>query len=172
MLRKRIKLFPKKKGSNNRQRAKLALARLHKKINNQRKEFHWKTAQRIVGEYSLICIEDLNVKAIQRRFGKKISDLGFAEFVNKLKYIAERTGSKVIEINRFYPSSQLCSACGCRNKETKNLNIREWICPSCGVVHQRDKNAAINILREGLRIACSMKTLGVGSMSNFGYGWL
>jgi IS605 OrfB family transposase len=153
-------LSKKKKGSNNRQRAKLALARLHKKINNQRKEFHWKTAQRIVGEYSLICIEDLNVKAIQRRFGKKISDLGFAEFVNKLKYIAERTGSKVIEINRFYPSSQLCSACGCRNKETKNLNIREWICPSCGVVHQRDKNAAINILREGLRIACSMKTCG------------
>ena len=133
---------------------------MHKKINNQRKEFHWKTAQRIVGEYSLICIEDLNVKAIQRRFGKKISDLGFAEFVNKLKYIAERTGSKVIEINRFYPSSQLCSACGCRNKETKNLNIREWICPSCGVVHQHDKNAAINILREGLRIACSMKTCG------------
>lgn len=153
-------LSKKKKGSNNRQRAKLALARLHKKINNQRKEFHWKTAQRIVGEYSLICIEDLNVKAIQRRFGKKISDLGFAEFVNKLKYVAERTGSKVIEINRFYPSSQLCSACGCRNKETKNLNIREWICPSCGVVHQRDKNAAINILREGLRIACSMKTCG------------
>ena len=145
-------LSRKKKGSNNRQKAGLALARLHKKTANQRKDFHLKTAYQIVSEYSLICIEDLNVKAMQKRYGRKISDLGFADFVNKLKYIASKTGSAVVEVDRFYPSSQLCSSCGYQNHKTKNLDIREWTCPNCGKIHNRDTNAAINIEREGKRI--------------------
>lgn len=146
------RLSRKRKGSNNRQKAKMELARLHKKIANQRKDFHWKIANQIVGKYALICLENLNIKGMQRKFGRKISDLGFAEFVNKLKYMAEKTGSKVVEIDRFYPSSQLCNQCGHQNKVMKDLKIRDWICPECNAVHNRDKNAAINILSEGKRI--------------------
>lgn len=145
-------LSRKMKGSNNRKKAKLALARLHNKVANQRDNFHWQTANKLVEEYALICIEDLNLKAMQKRFGRKISDLGFADFVNKLKYIAHKTGAFVVEVDRFFPSSQLCSECGYRNIETKDLKIRNWTCPECGNVHDRDKNAAINIEREGKRI--------------------
>ena len=145
-------LSRKKNGSNNRKRAKLALARLHKKTANQRSDFHWKTAHEIVGEYTLICLEDLNLKGMQKRYGRKISDLGFADFVEKLKYMASRTGSAVVEIDRYYPSSQYCSVCGFQNKETKDLKTREWNCPNCGKHHDRDKNAAINIRKEGERI--------------------
>lgn len=145
-------LSRKVKGSNNRKRAKLALARLHKRVANQRDNFHWQAAHRLVAEYALICLEDLNLKAMQKRFGRKISDLGFADFVNKLKYMAYRTGASVVEIDRFYPSSQLCSDCGYQNSETKNLKIREWTCPKCGSTHNRDRNASINIEREGRRI--------------------
>lgn len=145
-------LSRKVKGSNNRKRAKLALARLHKRIANQRDNFHWQAAHRLVAEYALICLEDLNLKAMQKRFGRKISDLGFADFVNKLKYMAYMTGASIVEIDRFYPSSQLCSDCGYQNSETKNLKIREWTCPKCGSTHNRDRNASINIEREGTRI--------------------
>ena len=145
-------LSRKVKGSNNRKRAKLALARLHKRVANQRDNFHCQAAHRLVAEYALICLEDLNLKAMQKRFGRKISDLGFADFVNKLKYMAYRTGASVVEIDKFYPSSQLCSDCGYQNSETKNLKIREWTCPKCGSTHNRDRNASINIEREGTRI--------------------
>lgn len=145
-------LSRKVKGSNNRQKAKLTLARLHKKIANQRNAFHWQVAHRLVAEYALICLESLNLKAMQKRFGRKISDLGFADFVDKLKYLSNKTGSSVIEIDRFYPSSQICSACGYQNTKIKNLEIREWVCPECGSTHNRDRNASINIEREGIRI--------------------
>ena len=145
-------LSRKAKGSNNHKRARLALARIHKHVANQRKDFHWKVANKLVGEYALICLEDLNIKAIQRRFGKKISDLGFYNFLLKLEYMAQRTGTAIVKVDRFYPSSQLCSKCGYQNKEIKNLRIREWICPKCGTAHNRDRNASINIEQEGKRI--------------------
>ena len=145
-------LSRKAKGSNNRKKAKIALARLHKKVANQRDNFHWQTASKLVGEYALICIEDLNLKTMQKRFGRKISDLGFADFVSKLKYKAHRAGASVVEVDRFFPSSQLCSDCGYQNTETKNLTIRKWTCPKCGNIHNRDRNASINIEREGSRI--------------------
>ena len=145
-------LSRKAKGSNNRKKARLALARLHKRVANQRNDFHWKTAHNLVGKYALICLEDLNLKAMQKRFGRKISDLGFADFVNKLKYMARKTGSSIVETDRFFPSSQLCSHCGHQYKGTKDLNVREWTCPDCGEHHDRDRNAAKNIKREGERI--------------------
>ncbi|WP_462432635.1 RNA-guided endonuclease InsQ/TnpB family protein [Phascolarctobacterium succinatutens] len=145
-------LSRKKKGSNNRRKARLELARLHKRVANQRSDFHWKTAQQIVGEYALVALEDLNLKDMQKRFGRKISDLAFADFVKKLKYLASKTGASVVEVDKFYPSSQLCSHCGYRNKETKDLKVRSWICPSCNTKHNRDTNAAINIKTEGERI--------------------
>ena len=122
-----------------------------------RRDFHWKTAQYLAGKYALISIENLNLKAMQKRFGRKISDLGFADFVNKLKYEAQKAGSIVIEVGKFFPSSQLCSNCGYQNKELKDLRIREWTCPKCGKHHDRDLNAAINIKKEGERIFFSLK---------------
>lgn len=145
-------LSRKTKGSNNRRKAKFALARLHKKVANQRNSFHWETAHRIVGEYSLICLEDLNLKGMQKLYGRKISDLGFAGFVNRLEYLANRTGASVVKVNRFFPSSQICSCCGCQNGAVKNLRIRYWTCPECGAVHERDRNAAINIKTEGEKL--------------------
>ena len=100
----------------------------------------------------MICLEDLNLKAMQKRYGRKISDLGFADFVGKLKYMAQETGSAVVEVDRFFPSSQLCSVCGHKYTGTKELGIREWICPKCGSRHERDRNAAINMEHEGRRI--------------------
>lgn len=145
-------LSRKTKGSNNRKRAKLALARIHKRVANRRKDFHWNIANTLVGEYALICLEDLNIKAMQKRFGRKISDLGFSKFLSKLEYMAQRTGTTIVKVDRFYPSSQLCSKCGYQNKEIKNLRIREWLCPKCGTTHNRDRNASVNIEQEGKRI--------------------
>lgn len=142
-------LARKKNGSNNRKKAKLALARLHKKVANMRSNFHWQLANQLVDEYADICIEDLNIKGMQRLYGKKISDLGFAEFVKILEYKASRTGSRVIKVDRFYASSRLCADCGYRNQQVKDLRIRIWTCPDCGQTWNRDRNAAINILKEG-----------------------
>ena len=143
-------LSHKVKVSNNRLRAKLNLARLYKQSTNQRHDFHFKIARRISLEYDTICIEDLNIKAMQRLYGRKIGDLAFSEFVNILKYEASKFGTEVIEVNRYFASSQICHCCGSRNAEVKDLSIREWHCPKCGAYHDRDRNAAINILNEGL----------------------
>lgn len=141
-------LARKKKGSANRKRARLELARLHKKTANQRKDFHFKLAAELAGEYSAICIEDLNMKAMQKLWGRKISDLGFSDFVKTLEYQTSKTGSQVVKIPRFYPSSKTCSACGFVLDELP-LKIRQWTCTNCGSAHDRDKNAAINICRVG-----------------------
>ena len=143
-------LSRKVKGSNNRRKAKLDLARLHKKIFNQRKDFHFKLARKLCAEYEKICIEDLNIKAMQRLYGRKISDLAFSDFVKILKYESTKFGTLIVEVDRFFASSQICHCCGEKNPEVKDLKIREWICPKCGTRHDRDKNAAINILNFGL----------------------
>ena len=145
-------LSRKAKGSKNRRKAKLALARLHKRVHDQRNNFHWQTAHRLVGEYALISLENLNLKGMHNLYGRKISDLGFADFFSKLEYLAGKTGTSVVRIGRYYPSSQLCSCCGYQNKDIKNLKVRTWLCPKCGAVHNRDKNAAINIKSEGERL--------------------
>ena len=138
------------KGSNNRQRAKLNLARKYKKSTNQRHDFHFKLAHQKCIKYDTICIEDLNVKAMQRLYGRKIGDLAFSEFAEILKYEASKFGTEIIEVNRYFASSQICHCCGEKNAEVKDLSIREWRCPKCGAKHNRDRNAAINILNEGL----------------------
>ena len=128
----------------------MKLARLHKKATNQRHDFHFKLARRLCLEYDTICIENLNVKGMQRLWGRKISDLAFSDFVRILKYEASKFGTLIIEVGRFFASSQLCSVCGYKNSQVKDLKIRKWKCPKCGTEHERDRNAAINILREGL----------------------
>ena len=141
-------LSRKKKGSNNCKRALLDLARAHKKIANRRRDYHFKLAKKLAEEYTLICIEELNIKAMQRLWGRKVSDLGHSQFANILKRQCAKTGSTVAEIPRFYPSSKTCSDCG-YVVDGLPLNVREWVCPECGSIHDRDLNAAVNILRVG-----------------------
>ena len=151
---KRIKnkcknLSRKKEKSSNRRRARLELARVHKKTSNCRKDFHFKTALKICREYAVICIENLNIKGMQKICGRKIADLGFYNFIQILKYEASKTGTKIVFIDRYYASSQICSECGHKNPKVKDLKIRFWKCPECGTEHDRDRHAAINILRVG-----------------------
>ncbi len=141
-------LSSKKKGSHNRKRTRRQLALTSKKIADRRKDFHFKLAKQISEEYETICIEDLNIKGMQKLWGKKISDLAFSSFVNVLKYQSSKTGSVVVEIPRFYPSSKTCHVCG-YVKADLTLKDRSWVCPSCGTLHDRDYNAAINIERVG-----------------------
>lgn len=138
------------KGSNSRKKAVKQLAKLHEHIADRRSDFHWKLAHELCKHYSLIAIEDLNLKAMQKMWGRKVSDLGYGEFVNKLDYIASKYGTTVVKIDRFAASSQICHCCGYKNSEVRNLGVREWVCPQCGATHNRDVNAAINILN----IAC------------------
>lgn len=145
-------LSTKKAHSNNRRKAQLVLARLYRKVSNQRKAYHWQLARELCKEYAIICLEDLNFKWMRKGHGKKVGDYGFSEFLNILEYVAPQFGTIVVRVDKFYPSSQLCHKCGYQNPEIKNLSVREWDCPSCRTHHDRDRNAAQNILDEGLRI--------------------
>ena len=142
-------LSRKKEGSHNRNRARKALARAYRKMYNQRKDFHFKTARRLCEEYAVICLETLNMKGMARRWGRKVHSLGFYNFIEILKYEAMKLGTQIIFVDRYFPSSQLCSVCGYKNKAVKDLKIREWECPNCHTLHDRDKNAAKNILMAG-----------------------
>ena len=130
------KLSSKLKGSHNRDRARKDLARAYRKMDNQRKDFHFKLARRLCEEYACICLETLNMKGMSRLWGRKIHSLGFAEFVKILEYEALKFGTQIVFIPQYYPSSQICSECGYKNEELKDLKVREWICPECGEHHK------------------------------------
>ena len=129
-------------------RAKKAKRKAHRKVADRRSDFHWKLAHELCRRNSFIAIEDLNLEGMKRhkRWGRKISNLGFGEFVRKLYVVVEKYGTTVHKIGRFAASSQTCSECGHVYKGTKDLKVREWVCPECGTVHDRDVNAARNIL--------------------------
>ena len=137
-----------KKGSNNRERKRRELDRLTNGIVNRRSDFQWKLAHELCRKYDRIFIEDLNLEGMNRRWGRKMHDLAHAEFVQKLEYVATKYGVVVHKIDRFYPSSKTCE-CGYVNKELK-LSDRQWVCPECGTIHDRDLLAANNILRRGI----------------------
>ena len=145
-------LSRKKKGSRVFENQRLKVARLHEKISNSRADYLHKCSISIVRRYDTICIEDLNVKGMTKnhRLAKSIADASWSMFIAMLTYKAEWNGKKVVKIDRFYPSSQTCHSCGCLHKQTKDLSVRKWECPSCHARHDRDVNAAINILRVGL----------------------
>ncbi len=152
------KLSSKKKGSNNYHKACKAVYRLHRRVYNLRRDFFFKLSHDLTDKYDYIFLEDLNIKAMQRLWGKKVSDTGHSTFVNILQHIALTKGKEVIFINRFYPSSKACHVCKTINHEL-TLKDRIWTCTSCNTTHDRDINAAINIHLEGA------SSIGLGNVS-------
>lgn len=144
--------------SNNYFKYKIKVAAFQEKIKNQRLDFLHKLSIRLVKEYDIICIETLKVRNMMKnhKLAKSIQDVSLSEFIRQLEYKAKWYSKVISKIDTFYPSSQLCSNCGYKNHDIKNLEIREYSCPNCGVYHDRDINAAINILNEGLRILNSI----------------
>ena len=152
--REQRKLSLMQKGSKNRSKQRIKVANLHEKVANQRKDFLHKQSRQIVNAYDCVCIENLDMKAMSQslNFGKSVADDGWGMFVTFLKYKLEETGKRLVKVNKFFASSQICNVCGYKNTATKNLSIRAWDCPECGAHHDRDINAAINIRNEGMRL--------------------
>ena len=142
-------LSRKRKGSANWRRAKMDVARKYQYVRNRRKDWFYKLAADIASD---VCIEDLNIKAMQQLWGRKISDYAFTEFVSILQNQLSKTGGQLHKVDRFYPSSKTCSHCG-HIVEEMPLDVRRWECPICHAMLDRDGNAAVNILVEGMKSA-------------------
>lgn len=141
--------------SNRYKKQLLKVAKLQEHIANQRKDFLHKLSTKLSKDYDTICIEDLNMMSLSNKGfgnGKATLDNAWGMFTVMLDYKLQEQGKQLVKIDKFYPSSQTCSICGCVNKEVKNLSVRKWECPNCGATHDRDINAAVNIRNEGLRL--------------------
>ena len=146
-------LSRKQKGSNNREKAKTKLSRLHYQISCIRKDFLHKLSTNLVKKFDVICLENLNIKGMvkNRKLSRAINDLGFYELKRQLIYKANQWGKSIKELDRFYPSSKTCSCCGVKLDELP-LSVRNWTCPNCNTNHDRDINASINILNQADKV--------------------
>lgn len=154
LIKAQRKLSKRKKGSNNRDKQRLKVNRWHKKITNCRIDFLQKLSAKLINDYDIISMEDLASSNMMKnhKLAKSIADASFFEFNRQLEYKARWNYKLISRIDRFYPSSQLCSYCGNKSSQTKDLGIRTYKCEKCGLEIDRDYNASINILNEGLRI--------------------
>ena len=143
----------KTKGSANWEKNRIELAKLYEKAINQKRDFLVQLSTELVKAFDIICIEDLNVSGMVKNhhLAQAISSVSWYQFISMLEYKAKWYGKQVVKIDRFYPSSQICSNCGHKEPKVKKLDVRQWTCPQCKTTHDRDVNASINILNEGLR---------------------
>jgi putative transposase len=151
--RKQQKLARKQKGSKSRHKYRKVVAKVYERISNSRQDFLHKLSRKLVNENQVVVVENLHVKGLVRNhnLAKAISDAGWGTFTNFLAYKLEQKGGKLVEIDRWFPSSKLCSTCYYQVDELP-LDVREWSCPHCGTHHDRDGNAATNIRAEGIRM--------------------
>ena len=145
------------KSSSHRERARKNLVRKYENISNRRRDWFWKLAHGLTDEFDILCFETLNLKGMQRLWGKKISDLAFGEFLQILEWVAKKKNKLVVFIDQWYPSSKTCSSCG-NILESLDLSVSEWRCPSCQSVNGRDENASRNICAVGA------STVGLGDV--------
>ena len=152
-------LSRKQKGSNNRYKARIKLAKANKKINDKKQYYLHSVSNSLINENQVICVEDLNVKGMLRnhKLAGSILEVNFGEFRRMLEYKAKWYNRKIVFVDRFYPSSKTCSHCGYKYKDL-TLNVRNWTCPQCHTKHDRDINAAVNVLHEGMRLLGSSTT--------------
>ena len=154
LIKAQRKLSKRKKDSNNRNKQRLKVNKWHKKITNSRLDFLQKLSTRLIKDYDIVCLEDLNSSGMLKnhKLAKSIADVSFFEFNRELEYKAKWNCKVISRIDRFYPSSQICSCCDNQSNQTKDLSVRTYVCKECGLEIDRDYNASINILKEGLRI--------------------
>ncbi len=150
-------LSKKRKGSKNWEKARKHFVRQHGKVVNRRRDWFWKLAHQLTEQFDVLCFETLNLKGMQKLWGRKIGDLAFAEFIEILEWVATKKGKQLVFIDQWFPSSKTCFHCG-HVLEKLELNTREWRCPSCSNVNGRDENASLNIKRVGA------STLGLDSV--------
>ena len=141
----------KKKGSNNRKKAVKGLLKAHRDISHRRSNWQWELAHRLCQNFKFIGVEDLNIKAMQMMWGRKISDLAHTDFMNKLQHIAKKYGTVIQEVDRYFASSKTCCKCG-NKKDDLKLKDRQYECGNCGNVMDRDRNASVNIRQEAIRL--------------------
>ena len=154
LIREQRKQSRKQKGSNNRNKQRVKVAKVHEKITNQRNDFLQKQSTMLIRENQTICIEELKIKNMMRnhKLAQHIGSASWSKFFDMLTYKAAWYGNDVVKVPTMYPSSQTCSCCGVKNPLVKNLAVRIWECPNCHAVHKRDTNASINILNKGLQM--------------------
>ncbi|XZF62071.1 MAG: RNA-guided endonuclease InsQ/TnpB family protein [Gloeotrichia echinulata DVL01] len=145
------------KRSNNRERARKNLVRQHENVCNRRRDWFWKLAHELTDKFDVLCFETLNLKGMQRLWGRKISDVAFGEFLQILSWVTKKKNKQLVYIDQWYPSSKTCSHCG-HILENLDLSIRQWRCPSCQSINGRDENAARNIQMVGA------STIGLGDV--------
>jgi putative transposase len=162
-LRKAQRVLSRKhRGSKAHNRARLEVARVHRKVANVRKDWQWKHARELVERFDFLVFETLNLKGMQQLWGRKVSDLGFADFLRNAEWLARKLGRDLIKIDQWEPSTKACRVCD-RQREMP-LNMRMFVCDDCGHVEHRDENVSHNILEAGRRLRS-------GASSKTTYGW-